>query len=43
MILYNEAMSAKRMAAMIEREMFNEYGQLEEIITDRIRIFASYY
>jgi hypothetical protein len=43
MISYNEAMSAKRMAAMIKRKVFNDYGQLEEIIIDRIRIFVLYY
>jgi hypothetical protein len=43
MISCNEAMSAKRMAAMIEREVFNDHGQPEEIIINRIRIFASYY
>jgi hypothetical protein len=39
----NEAMSAKRMTTMIKRKVFNDHGQPEEIITDRTRIFASYY
>jgi hypothetical protein len=43
MISCNEAMLAKRMAAMIERKMFNEHGQPEEIIIDRVQIFALHY
>jgi hypothetical protein len=43
MILYNEAMSAKRMVAMIKREIFNDHGQLKEIIINRIRIFVLHY
>jgi hypothetical protein len=43
MISYNEAMSVKRITAIIERKMFNEYGQPEEIIINRARIFVLYY
>jgi hypothetical protein len=43
MILCNEAMLIKRMIAMIEREVFSDYGQLKEIIINRARIFTSYY
>jgi hypothetical protein len=43
MISYNEVMSVKRIVAMIKREVFNDYDQPEEIITDRIRIFVLHY
>jgi hypothetical protein len=35
MIPCNEAMSAKRMAAMIERKVFSDHGQSKEIIINR--------
>jgi hypothetical protein len=42
-VLYNEVMSVEQIIIIIEKEVFNIYKQLDEIITDRTRIFALHY